>query len=71
MELTCELVLDVFLGKHWDPDREIMARVALGLLKVRGKYYFFGVGSLACPVEWSSRLSAASRCSALLNAGSG
>lgn len=35
MEKTAELVLDVFLGKSWDPNREVLARVALGLLKVR------------------------------------
>eukprot|EP00903_Cladosiphon_okamuranus_P011449 g10786.t1 len=33
MEETAELVLDLFIPKTWDPHREVMARVALGLLK--------------------------------------
>ncbi|CAN0219031.1 unnamed protein product [Pylaiella littoralis] len=33
MELTSELVLEVFLDSHWDPDRQMMARIALGLMK--------------------------------------
>ncbi|CAM9783387.1 unnamed protein product, partial [Ectocarpus sp. 8 AP-2014] len=33
MEDTCKAVLKIFLGEDWDPQRDVMARVTLGLMK--------------------------------------
>lgn len=33
MEDTCKVVLKIFLGQDWDPQRDVMARITLGLIK--------------------------------------
>ncbi|CAM9766185.1 unnamed protein product, partial [Ectocarpus sp. 12 AP-2014] len=33
MEDTCKAVLKIFLGQDWDPQRDVMARITLGLIK--------------------------------------
>ncbi|CAM9529270.1 unnamed protein product [Ectocarpus sp. 4 AP-2014] len=62
MEDTCKAVLKIFLGQDWDPQRDVLARITLGLIKAGIGFEELHMAPMtmrmcpaAMPIPWESQ----------------